>query len=122
MCETTARPPPPGIEPISGDEARRLIRLTGGPGFEALLDRAEAARRAVHGDEVSLCGITNAKSGLCPEDCGFCSQSAHFKGAEAPVYPLVTPREMVEQAKLAEAAGAREFSIVTSGTRVAKES
>ncbi|HEU4386102.1 MAG TPA: biotin synthase BioB [Anaeromyxobacteraceae bacterium] len=122
MCETTARTLPPGIEPISGEEARRLIRLTQGSEFEALLNRAEAARRAVHGDQVSLCGITNAKSGLCPENCGFCSQSAHFKGAEAPVYPLISPREMVEQAKLAEAAGAREFSIVTSGTRVAKES
>ena len=122
MCETTARPLPPWIEPISGEEARRLIRLTEGPEFEALLDRAEATRRAAHGDEISLCGITNAKSGLCPENCGFCSQSAHFKGAEAPVYPLITPREMLEQAKLAEAAGAREFSIVTSGTRVARES
>jgi hypothetical protein len=63
MCETTARPLPPGIEPISGEEARRLIRLTEGLEFEALLDRAEAARRAVHGHEISLCGITNAKSG-----------------------------------------------------------
>ena len=122
MGQTTARPLPPGIEPISGEEARRLIRLTEGRPFEALLDRAEATRRAVHGDQVSLCGITNAKSGLCPENCGFCSQSAHFRGTDAPVYPLISPREMVDQAKLAEAAGAREFSIVTSGTRVARES
>jgi biotin synthase len=121
MCQTPARRQPPGIEPISSGEARRLIRLTEGPEFEALLDRAEAARRGVHGNQVSLCGIVNARSGLCPEDCGFCSQSAHFQGTGAPVYPLMSPREMVEQAKLAEAAGAREFSIVTSGTRVARE-
>jgi biotin synthase len=122
MCETTARPLPAGLEPISADEARRLIRHTSGPELEALLDRAAAVRRAVHGDEVSLCGITNAKSGLCAEDCGFCSQSAHFEGAEAPVYGLLSAREIVEQAKAAEAAGAREFSIVCSGTRVSKES
>ena len=88
---------------------------------EALTNRAAAVRRAVHGDEVSLCGITNAKSGLCPEDCGFCSQSAHFAGAEAPVYGLLDADEIVEQAKAAEAAGAREFSIVTSGPRIARE-
>jgi len=121
MCETRAALPP-GIEPIPADEARRLIRHTSGPDFEALLARAEAVRQHVHGNEVSLCGITNAKSGQCAEDCGFCSQSARFKEADAPVYGLISPREMVEQAKAAEAAGAREFSIVCSGTRVSRES
>ncbi len=119
-CDT--RPPlPPGIEPIPAEEARRLIRATG-PALEALLDRAAAVRAAVHGAEVSLCGITNAKSGLCPEDCGFCSQSARYKDAEAPVYGLLSPREIADQARAAEAAGAREFSIVCSGTRVSRES
>jgi biotin synthase len=122
MCDTTARPLPPGLAPISGEEARRLIHHTSGAALEALLDRAEAVRRAVHGDEVALCGITNAKSGRCAEDCGFCSQSAHFPDAGAPVYPLVSADEIVAQAKAAERAGAREFSIVTSGTRVARES
>ncbi|WP_242337779.1 biotin synthase BioB [Anaeromyxobacter sp. SG66] len=122
MCETAKTTLPPGITPIGADEARTLIRHTSGPALEALLDRAEAVRRAVHGDEVALCGITNAKSGRCPENCGFCSQSAHFPAADAPVYPLVPAEEIVAQAKAAERAGAREFSIVTSGTRVAKES
>lgn len=115
------RPLPPGIEPISGEEALRLIRHASGPELEALLERASAVRRAVHGDEVSLCGITNAKSGLCPEDCGFCQQSAHFENAGAPVYPMISAREIADQAKAAEAAGAREFSIVTSGTRISRE-
>jgi biotin synthase len=121
MCQTATKPLPPGIEPISAEEARRLIHHTSGPALEALLDRAEAVRRAVHGDEVALCGITNAKSGRCAEDCGFCSQSAHFPEADAPVYPLISASEMVEQAKRAEHAGAREFSIVTSGTRLSNE-
>ncbi len=121
MCETHARPLPPGIAPISADEARRLIRSDSGAALEALLDRASAVREAVHGREIALCGITNAKSGRCPEDCGFCSQSAHFPDAESPVYPLLSADEIVAQAKAAERAGAREFSIVTSGTRVASE-
>ena len=121
MCDTARKPLPPGVEPISAEEARRLIHHTAGPELEALLDRADAVRRAVHGDEVALCGITNAKSGRCAENCGFCSQSAHFPDADAPVFPLIGADEMVSQAKAAEAAGAREFSIVTSGTRIARE-
>jgi biotin synthase len=109
------------MEPISVEEARRLIRHTSGPELRALLARANAVREAVHGSEVALCGITNAKSGRCAEDCGFCSQSAHFPEAEAEVYPLVPAEEIVAQAKAAERAGAREFSIVTSGTRIARE-
>ncbi len=112
---------PPGMEPISADEARRLIRHTDGPAFAELLARANAVREAVHGSEVALCGITNAKSGRCPENCGFCSQSAHFPEADAPVYPLVGADAIVAEAKAAERAGAREFSIVTSGTRLARE-
>jgi biotin synthase len=121
MCETHARTLPPGLEPLPVDDARRLIRDVSGAALEALLDRASAVREAVHGREVALCGIVNAKSGRCAEDCGFCSQSAHFAEAEAPVYPLLSADEIVAQAKAAERAGAREFSIVTSGTRVASE-
>jgi biotin synthase len=78
-------------------------------------------REAVHGTAVALCGITSAKSGQCAEDCGFCSQSSHFQDAEAPVYPLLSADEIVAQATAAERAGAREFSIVTSGTRISSE-
>jgi biotin synthase len=125
MCTESCanpKPLPPGITPISGEEARRLVRLTGGPEFEALLARAKAVREAVHGTGVSLCGIVNAKSGHCAEDCGFCQQSAHFKATGAPAYPMMTAREIADQARAAEAAGAREFSVVTSGTRVSRES
>jgi biotin synthase len=119
MC-ADPRPLPPGIEPISAAEARRLIRHTSGPELEALLSRAKAVRVAVHGTAISLCGITNAKSGHCPEDCGFCSQSAHFE-TDAPAYGMMSAREIADHARVAERAGAREFSIVTSGTRLSRE-
>ena len=120
MC-SEPRPLPPGVHPISAEEARRLILQTSGPELEELLARARTVREAVHGNEVSLCGITNAKSGRCPEDCGFCAQSAHFEDTGAPEYGMMTAREIADHARVAEAAGAREFSIVTSGTRLARE-
>jgi biotin synthase len=121
MC-TTKPALPPGIEPMPAEEARRLIRHTRDPELAALMARARVVREAVHGREVSLCGITNAKSGNCAEDCGFCAQSARFEGTGAPVYPMLSPREIADHARAAEEAGAREFSVVTSGTRLSRES
>jgi biotin synthase len=121
MDETTGRTGAPSPAPIGADEARRLIRHDSGPELDALMERARAVREAVHGREVALCGITNAKSGRCAEDCGFCAQSSHFPEADAPVYSLLSADEIVAQAKAAERAGAREFSIVTSGTRISSE-
>jgi biotin synthase len=120
MC--TAQPSlPPGVEPIGAEEARRLIRHTGEPELSLLMERARKVREAVHGNDVALCGITNAKSGNCGENCAFCSQSAHFEGTGAPVYPMMDPREIADHARAAEAAGAREFSVVTSGTKLNRE-
>ena len=67
--------------------------------------------------DVKICSIVNAKSGKCPEDCGFCAQSSTFK-TESPEYGLMNVEEIVKAAKEAEAFGSNEFSIVTSGTNV----
>ncbi len=79
-----------------------------------LLDATEAVRRRFKGDGVRLCSIVNAKSGYCPEDCSFCSQSSRSKAAIRK-YPLVAEEEIVRAAREARDRGAREFSIVGSG-------
>jgi biotin synthase len=56
----------------------------------------------------------NAKSGACSEDCGFCSQSVHFK-TKAPAYALIEPSEVVKAARQALEDGAQAFSVVISG-------
>ncbi len=79
-----------------------------------LLDVTEAVRRRFKGDGIRLCSIVNAKSGLCSEDCSFCSQSSRSK-AEIPRYPLIDEEKIVAAARDAKQRGAREFSIVGSG-------
>lgn len=74
----------------------------------------DGVRRSFKGDAVRLCSIVNAKSGLCSEDCSFCSQSLRSK-ADIQKYPLIDEEEMVRAARDAKSRGAREFSIVTSG-------
>jgi biotin synthase len=78
------------------------------------LGEASRVREAHFGKRVSFCVITNAKSGLCSEDCAFCSQSAVAK-TEVPRYPLLPREKLVTAAQEAAAAGASRFSLVTSG-------
>src|SRR5690625_4326700 len=41
----------------------------------AIMDASYKVRHHYYGNKVKLNMIMNAKSGLCPEDCGYCSQS-----------------------------------------------
>ena len=108
------------LRPIDADEALELLSATGAD-FYALMARAGAVREKTKGKRVVLCGILNAKSGRCSEDCSFCAQSSHFKTA-APVHDLVSADRMVERAREVQAMGACEYSIVASGSRVRKDS
>jgi len=106
--------------PIGIAEAEALLACEGAA-FYALMARAGAVREKHKGRGVALCGILNARSGRCPEDCAFCAQSAHHH-TDAPTYPLVSADEMVDRAHEVASMGAREYSIVTSGTTLSHES
>jgi biotin synthase len=85
-----------------------------------LMAAAAEIREHFKGRKVNLCGIVNAKSGLCSEDCKFCAQSAHYC-TDAPEYPFIGKAGIVEKARQAKASGAHMFGIITSGTRVDSE-
>ncbi len=78
-----------------------------------LLDAAFSVRRAYFGKKVQIHYLINAKSGICPEDCGYCSQSA-VSGAQIDRYELVDEEQLMEGASRAEAAGSRRYCIVIS--------
>jgi biotin synthase len=62
-----------------------------------------------------LCGISNAKSGRCVEDCVFCAQSVHYR-TNCPVYPLVGDDALLARAEELVSLGAHYMGIVMSGT------
>ncbi|MFQ5585741.1 MAG: biotin synthase BioB [Thermodesulfobacteriota bacterium] len=101
---------------ISTEEGRRLVRLPETNLFD-ILASTERIRRHFKGVDVNLCSIVNAKSGLCAEDCTFCAQSSRYNTG-VDTYPMLPADRIVESARTASHHGAREFSIVTSGTGV----
>jgi biotin synthase len=101
------------------EEASDIARFGAEQPFE-IIAAADRIRKYYKGKKVSLCGIVNAKSGLCPEDCHFCAQSAHYCTG-APEYEFIGKEAIVEKARQAKKSGAHMFGIVTSGTRVNSE-
>lgn len=104
---------------LSKEEAERIGRIDARDAL-LLFHYAKRIREHFRGDTVSLCSIVNAKSGACPEDCAFCSQSARAKTG-APVYPLVEPEEAVKTARQAAADGAKALGVVVSGKGIRNE-
>jgi biotin synthase len=77
----------------------------------SLASLAHQVRLTWCGPEVEVEGILSAKTGGCPEDCHFCSQSAQF---ESPVKatPFLVTEEVLLAARETAALGASEFCIV----------
>jgi biotin synthase len=99
---------------VTREEARAALEP--GDDLLALLDAAFRVRSRHHGRTVRVNVLMNAKSGACPEDCTFCSQSARAQ-SEIDRYPLKTAEEIVAGAERAVAAGAVTYCVVTSMSR-----
>lgn len=99
-------------ETPSREDALAVVRS---PDAELLevLNAAYRVRRHFHGNRVKVHILENAMSGMCPEDCSWCSQSK-VAGSEIERYRLISKEEMLEGARKAKAAGAYKYCIVTS--------
>jgi len=109
------------------DEARDQV-LTGGRGLDhdqvlrclslpaeriaEALSLAHQVRMRWCGPEVEVEGIVSVKTGGCPEDCHFCSQSGQFSSPVRSVWLDIG--ELVQAAKATAATGATEFCIVAA--------
>ncbi len=77
--------------------------------FTELVFRAATVHRAHHAaDQVQLCTLLSIKTGGCPEDCGYCSQSVHAdSGVEAT--KLMDVRSVLQSAAQAKDHGSQRF-------------
>lgn len=94
-------------------EAEALAALS----TEALTEAAREITEKYASRDFNFCGIVNAKSGRCSEDCAWCAQSRRFETG-IQIYPLMDEPEAVKAAKRAEANGITRFSLVMSGRKL----
>lgn len=83
---------------------------------DELLDVLAAAykiRRKYFGNTVRLYFLMNAKSGLCPEDCSYCSQSK-VSTADIPRYNLLSRDKLLDGARMAYERGSATYCLVIS--------
>ena len=83
-----------------------------------LIFRASSAHRQHHDQaDIQRCALLSIKTGGCPEDCGYCAQSAHFKTKVEPT-PLMSLDEVREKAARAKELGATRFCMGTAWREV----
>ena len=98
---------------VSAEQAEEILASSN----DELLDLVAAAfrlRQRYFGKTVQLYFLVNAKSGLCPEDCGYCSQS---KISSAPVekYRMLSAEQLLDGARIAAERQSKTYCIVISG-------
>lgn len=100
-------------EEITNEEAEAILDC---PDEEllVLLQGAYNIRRAYFGNKVKLNMIINAKSGLCPENCGYCAQSS-VSTAPVKTYKMVDKETLIRGAEEASRLRVGTYCIVASG-------
>ncbi len=97
---------------ITKEEALQIV----GASPDELLDVLHASfriRQLHYGRKVHLHVLRNARSGICPEDCRFCSQSSAYNTG-VPDYPMQTVDSLLEGARAAHQSGAARYCMVTA--------
>jgi len=99
-------------QPLDSAELLRIL----GPEIPLLplLHEARIVRERFFGNRVQVHILNNAQNARCPEDCGYCSQSAVTDAPLRP-YPWKPKAELVAEAKQAHACGAFRYCMVASG-------
>lgn len=98
--------------PLAAEELLSLL----GPGVPLLqlLHEAHQVRHASFGNRVRVHVLSNAQNARCPEDCGYCAQSA-TTDADLQPYPWKPAAELLAEAREAQQAGAFRYCMVASG-------
>lgn len=98
---------------VDREEALSILRASDAE-IPSLVAAAHRLRCHHFGRSVQLYFLMNAKSGLCPEDCNYCSQSK-ISSAPVPKYTILDRERLMEGAKMAAERQSKTYCIVISG-------
>ena len=102
------------VAPVRHDWTRAEVEALYNVSFSDLMFRAQAVhRRHFDPNHVETASLLSVKTGGCPEDCGYCSQSAHYDtGLKAT--RLMDTADVIATAERAKAAGAARFCMAAA--------
>ncbi len=87
------------------ESVRQIYQLP----FNDLLYKAHQTHRAHHPvNKIQVAELLSIKTGACPEDCGYCSQSGHFK-THVEKEKLLPVETVIEKARSAKSRGATRY-------------
>jgi biotin synthase len=92
-------------ERTTREEIRKLFDL---PLMDLVFRAASVHREHWNPNEVQMSTLVSIKTGACPEDCSYCTQSSRYE-TETKYEPLMQVRDVLEQAKAAKAAGSNRL-------------
>lgn len=87
---------------------KKVLSLFDLPFFDVVNQAYEVHKQNFDIKEMEFCTLLSIKTGACPEDCAYCPQSGHYKTG-LKKEGLLNIKDVVEQAKLAKANGAKRF-------------
>ncbi len=85
-----------------------VIALHELPFFELIHQAHTSHKKHFDTQEIELCALSSIKTGACPENCGYCPQSGHYKTG-VKKEKLINIDEVLNQAKQAKLNGAKRF-------------
>ncbi|MCA9213432.1 MAG: biotin synthase BioB [Planctomycetales bacterium] len=98
--------------PLSFEQAHSIL-LADDTELLDIMAAAYRVRRKFFGNTVQYYFLMNAKSGLCPEDCTYCSQSK-IATSEIPRYNILSRDKLLDGARVAAESGSKTYCIVIS--------
>jgi biotin synthase len=109
MSDLATLEAPATTAPVRTDWSREEIAALFDLPFTELVFRAAQVHRERHAaDEVQLCTLLSIKTGGCPEDCGYCSQSVKAESG-VPASKLMDVQAVLQSAAQARDAGSKRF-------------
>ncbi|MDR2735714.1 MAG: biotin synthase BioB [Puniceicoccales bacterium] len=87
---------------------------------EELFRKANSLREKYFGNKIHLCGIINARSGICDMDCKFCSQSS-FHQTQIDTYKFLDKETLRKKIQEVLNSGANKCGVVTSGGKLGNQ-
>ncbi len=85
-----------------------------------LFSSATSLREASFKKHIEMCAIINTRSGHCPMDCKFCSQSMHYN-TKAPTFTLLNKKQILERLDILSTYPIQRVGLVTSGSALQDE-